>query len=80
MVLLVVGSSHCFSATEEITISLTDPKPIKDLRQSYVGYDMESFACGFNFQWMLTKGRKKFREFARRAGVRNLRFAEMSRY
>ena len=65
---------------QQVTIHLNEAKPEKNLKKSYVGYDMEDFACGFNFNWMLTEGRKEFSKFARRAGVRCLRFAEMSRY
>jgi hypothetical protein len=66
--------------TAGYTIRLDNNKPLKNLSQSYVGYDAEDFACGFNFNWMLNAGRKKFADYCHRAGVRCLRFAEMSRY
>jgi len=83
--LLIILLLSCFSiflygAPEKITINLADANSQKDLSKCYVGYDAESFACGFNFNWMLTKGRKEFKDYCYRAGVRCLRFAEMSRY
>lgn len=61
-------------------IELDNSAVKKNLSESYVGYDAEDFACGFNFNWMLTEGRKQFSEYCKAAGVRCLRFAEMSRY
>ena len=66
------------SQTDEIKLDLFKVK--KDLRQSYVGYDCEDFACGSNFSWILSKGRKEFAQKCAEAGVRVWRFAEMSRY
>lgn len=75
----------CFSlflngAPLKVDIHLSNANPQKDLTKCYVGYDAEDFACGFNFKWMLTAGRNEFKEYCYRAGVRCLRFAEMSRY
>lgn len=77
---LLFFSSILSGAPLKMEIYLPDAKVKKDLRKSYVGYDAEDFACGFNFNWMLTSGRKELQEYFRRAGVRCLRFAEMSRY
>ena len=62
------------------TIELDNSTVAKSLSESYVGYDAEDFACGFNFNWMLTTGRDKFSSYCQAAGVRCLRFAEMNRY
>ncbi len=62
------------------TIELDNSTVAKSLSESYVGYDAEDFACGFNFNWMLTAGRDKFSSYCQAAGVRCLRFAEMNRY
>lgn len=68
------------SKTSDYIIELKNAAPVKNLSQSYVGYDAEDFACGFNFRWMLNEGRKEFSNYCRLAGVRCLRFGEMSRY
>ena len=80
VLLLSLFSSVLSGTPLKVDIYLPDAEVKKDLRKSYVGYDAEDFACGFNFNWMLTSGRRELQEYCRQAGVRCLRFAEMSRY
>jgi len=82
MTILILScfSVFLYGAPVKVNIYLPDANPKKNLTKCYVGYDAEDFACGFNFNWMLTTGRKEFKEYCYRAGVRCLRFAEMSRY
>jgi hypothetical protein len=78
IVFCTLGTIQAKEDVRTITVDLF--KVEKNLEQSYVGYDAEDFACRFNFNWMLTTGRRDFAKYCQQAGVRCLRFAEMSRY
>ena len=68
------------SDSEVLELKLNLFRVEKDLHKSYVGYDVEDFACGSNFKWILSKGRSEFAQKCHEAGVKVWRFAEMSRY
>ena len=74
----ISGTILAENGVKTISVNLFETK--KNLKNSYVGYDAEDFACGVNFKWIFTDGRSQFADYCKRAGVRCLRFADMSRY
>jgi hypothetical protein len=66
------------SSVKEIEIDLAHN--IKNISTALAGYDAEDFATGVDFNWMLTKARKKLIDNFNQAGVKCLRFATCGRY
>ena len=76
---MITSSSKDVCQTD-LSIKLASTAMQKDISKSLVGLDGEDFACGFDFNWMLTEGRNEFSKVAKKWGLRLIRFAEFDRY